>query len=64
MKLYVLFIPRYELNVIKRSMARIVVLFINGDLAAEVFKQINDIGMMADDYVWIVGDSITGSPVR
>ena len=49
---------------IKRSMARIVVLFINGDLAAEVFKQINDIGMMADDYVWIVGDSITGSPVR
>nr|AEX15547.1 ionotropic glutamate receptor-9 [Pleurobrachia bachei] len=52
-----------ELNIIRQSLVRIIVLNSNGRVAAEVLEQAASAGLMKEGYQWILTDGVTGSHI-
>ena len=52
-----------ELQVIKHSLSKIIVLICDGWYSPYIFKQALDLGLMTQEYAWIVTDGIATQPI-
>ena len=54
---------KMELEVIKQSLSKIIVLICDGWYSPTIFRQARDVGLMTNEYAWIVTDGIATQPI-